>query len=226
MSMPYFDLSALRADVWNGGRIMNETLLFTPDPVAKTTRPCRLLCHPQRILRVCSASGLTDYRADEDYRLEGDCIVPLPGGRMPQFSYEEYFLREPAAIAVCSESCPGRFVRYEPDGLELHRRQVLVSYLHTDVCGVPRPPEQLSRLPHTARRLRMKQPLSVLFYGDSFMSGCDSSGRSGLAPYLPPLDRLTALLLSESWEHPAIRVSNTAGAPNRRRSAWLLSGRI
>ncbi len=210
MSMLYYDLSALRADVWNGDLIVNETLLFTPDPVTKATRPCRLLCRPQKLLRVCSASGLTDYRAGEDYLLEGDRIVPLPGGRMPRFSFEEYFLREPAAISIRSASCPGRFVRYEPDGLELHRRQVLVSYSHAEVCGVPCPPGQLSRLPQAARRLRLKQPLNVLFYGDSFISGCDASGRSGLAPYLPPLDRLTALLLAEAWEHPAIQVSNTA----------------
>ena len=109
----YFDLKMALAPVWQGDIIRNESLLFTPDPVTGETRPCRLLCAPETILRVCSADLRTEYLPDVDYRVENGCIVRLPEGRLPFFSYDEYFLPQPAEIPIASVSCPGRFVRYE-----------------------------------------------------------------------------------------------------------------
>ena len=56
----YFDLKMALAPVWQGDTIRNESLLFTPDPVTGETRPCRLLCAPETILRVCSADLRTE----------------------------------------------------------------------------------------------------------------------------------------------------------------------
>ena len=112
----YFDLKMALAPVWQGDIIRNESLLFTPDPVTGETRPCRLLCAPETILRVCSADLRTEYLPDVDYRVENGCIVRLPEGRLPFFSYDEYFLPQPAEIPIASGSCPGRFVRYDPSG--------------------------------------------------------------------------------------------------------------
>jgi len=206
----YFDLHASLTPVWQGGTITNESLLFTPDPATGQTRPCRLLCPPEQILRVCSGDLQTEYAAGRDFRMEGDCMVRLPGSRMPQFSFDEYLLRSPASVPVASVSCPGRYVRYEPDGVETIRRQIAVSYTHSSPCPVPCPASMLSRLPQTARRLRKKQPLALLFYGDSFLAGCDASGRTGIAPYLPPLDWLTVLALSDAYDHSKIHRMNTA----------------
>ena len=206
----YFDLKMALAPVWQGDIIRNESLLFTPDPVTGETRPCRLLCAPETILRVCSADLRTEYLPDVDYRVENGCIVRLPEGRLPFFSYDEYFLPQPAEISIASVSCPGRFVRYDPSGAEVLRRQVCVSYTHRGPCPIQPPVSQLPLLPHTAQTLREGRPLTVLFYGDSFMEGCDASGRTGLAPYLPPLDQLVTMALADAYDHPAIRRINTA----------------
>ena len=118
----YFDLKMALAPVWQGDTIRNESLLFTPDPVTGETRPCRLLCAPETILRVCSADLRTEYLPDVDYRVENGCIVRLPEGRLPFFSYDEYFLPQPAEISIASVSCPGRFVRYDPSFCRTRRR--------------------------------------------------------------------------------------------------------
>lgn len=206
----YFDLKMALAPVWQGDIIRNESLLFTPDPVTGETRPCRLLCAPETILRVCSADLRMEYLPDVDYRVENGCIVRLPEGRLPFFSYDEYFLPQPAEIPIASVSCPGRFVRYDPSGAEVLRRQVCVSYTHRGPCPIQPPVSQLPLLPHTAQTLREGRPLTVLFYGDSFMEGCDASGRTGLAPYLPPLDWLVTMALADAYRHPSIRRINTA----------------
>lgn len=119
------------------------------------------------------------------------------------------------AELICDEntaatSCPGRFVRYDPSGAEVLRRQVCVSYTHRGPCPIQPPVSQLPLLPHTAQALREGRPLTVLFYGDSFMEGCDASGRTGLAPYLPPLDWLVTMALADAYRHPSIRRINTA----------------
>ena len=206
----YFDLRAALAPVWQGNCIQNESLLFTPDPISGEIRPCRLLCRPEKLLRVCSADFRTEYLPEADYRMEDGCIVRLPGSRMPCFSYDEYFLPQAAEIPIASMSCPGRFVRYEPNGVAVLQRQVCVSYLYSGDCPIQPPPSQLPLRPHTARALREKEPLTVLFYGDSFMEGCDASGRTGVAPYLPPLDQLVTMALADAYDHPAIRRINTA----------------
>ena len=206
----YFDLRAALAPVWQGNCIQNESLLFTPDPISGEIRPCRLLCRPEKLLRVCSADFRTEYLPEVDYRLEDGCIVRLPGSRMPCFSYDEYFLPQAAEIPIASVSCPGRFVRYEPNGAAVLQRQVCVSYLYSGDCPIQPPPSQLPLLPHTAQTLREGRPLTVLFYGDSFMEGCDASGRTGLAPYLPPLDWLVTMALADAYRHPSIRRINTA----------------
>lgn len=205
-----FDLPAVLAPVWCGDFLSYETLLFTPDPASGAILPCRLLCQPTEILRVCSPDLQTEYVQGLDYLVEGQAILRPSTSRMPAFSLDEFFLPSPASLPIASESCPGRYVRYEPNGIEVLRRQVLICYRHEDVCPIPPPENQLPHLPHTALALREKKPLSLLFYGDSFVEGCDASGRSGLAPYLPTFDRLVTMTLAQSFRHPDIRRINTA----------------
>lgn len=206
----YFNLESIRGDVWRTEQITNESLLFVPDAKTGQILPCRLLCRPKKILCVCSADLRTIYTAGRDYVIEGDRIIRLPGGQIPCFTFDDYFLREPASIQIASASCPGRFVRYDPAGLETLQRQVWITYLRGDACDVPLPESQLHRLPRTAKKLTGRQALTVLFYGDSFIEGCDASGRTGAAPYLPPLDTLTVIQLAAHYEHPRIRRINTA----------------
>lgn len=206
----YYNMDHLWADVWNGNSIINETLLFVPDPKTGETLPCRLLCAPDTIFRVCSPDGNVDYVSDLDYVVRDGCIVRLPESRMPYFQMDEYYLKEPASISIDSVFCPGRYVRFEDAGREVHRRQVLISYHHSDKSPIARPTSVLDKLPQAKQRLQNRQGIHIRFYGDSFMEGRDSSGMSGLMPYLPPIDRLTAILLSDLWEHSNIRVSNYA----------------
>lgn len=205
-----FDLPGILAPVWCGDVLSCESLLFTPDAVTGAILPCRLLCKPGEILRVCSADLQTEYVPELDYLVDGQRIIRTPASRMPAFSKDEFFPASPAAIPIASESCAGRYVRYEPDGKEVLRRQVFISYRHETPCPLSPPEVQLSRLSHTASALREKKPLTLLFYGDSFVEGCDASGKSGLAPYLPTFDRLVSMILAQSYRHPQLRRVNTA----------------
>ena len=193
-----------------GDTVFRESLLFVPDPRTGQTLPCDLLFEPTGLLQLSAGDGSVLYRPGVDYRVEGRRIFRLPHSAMPCFTMDEFYLRQPASIEIASATCPGRYVRYEPQGLEVHRRQVTASYRHAGQWAGPVPENQLKHLPRTAERLRNGLELRLLFYGDSVMEGCDASGRSGVAPFMPPLDHLVAGMLARKYAHSQIWRVNTA----------------
>lgn len=42
-----------------------------------------------------------------------------------------------------------------------------------------------SQLPKTIAKLKAKQPVTVVYYGDSIMVGCEASGLNKYEPYMP-----------------------------------------
>lgn len=197
-------------DIWEGNTVQEESIMFVPDAVTGEIMPCRLLYPPTRILQVCSADHMIQYEENIDYGIKDGYIVRLSQGKIPFFHYEEYFLPQPASIPIESIGSEGRFVRYEPGGIEYHRRQVRVTYEHNGTWPGEKPRSQLKYLIQTTKKLKEKEDFHLLFYGDSFMEGCDASGRSGVPPYMPTLDKLVMLYLSEHYEHKKIQLTNTA----------------
>lgn len=205
-----FDIAVAMEPIWKGNVVYHESLLFVPDAKTGQLLPCRLLYPPIEILRVCSGDFSVEYQEGVDYRLENDQIIRLDGSKMPFFSYDEYYLKEPASIPIQSAACPGRYVRYEPNGTEVIKRQVAVTYRHEGVWPGVIPESQLHCLPITAKKLQEKLPLKILFFGDSFMEGCDASGRTGLPPFMPTLDMLVHSFLEQHYQHQRITIANTS----------------
>ena len=196
--------------VWRGSRVTDECVLFTRLSEGQPVRPCRLLFKPDKILEVRSDYLDIVFEEGRDYRADNGEIALCEGSRIPFFDYDELFLREPASIPIKSVHAPGRYVRYEAEGVETIKRQVKVTYIHKEECTLSLPGNLEAFLPRTLYKLVHKQPLKIVFYGDSFMAGCDASGRTGLAPYMPQLDRLTAFKLAERYKHSKIHCVNTA----------------
>lgn len=194
---------------WENKVVYDECILFAPDIHTRETAPCRLLFEPERILSVRSDYLNREYAEGIDYEVKDGCIVRLPGGSLPYFSFDESYPETPASIAVDSVFVPGRYVRFENAGIETHKRQIKVTYERRG--GMPdfvRP--ILDDLPVTKRKLQNKEDMHILFYGDSFMAGCDASGASGIVPYMDTLDCLIVKSLAEFYDHPRIRFTNTA----------------
>lgn len=206
----YYRLEQALLPAWQGEIVYNESVMFVPDPRSGEIGPGHLLYEPDEVLHVYSANMQTQYCRGVDYEVEGNLLYRNPGGSIPCFTRDEYFLREPASVAIESTDCPGRYVRYEPGGVEYLRRQVAVTYCHSGRWEGVVPEAQGHHLPETMKRLRSGRPLHLLIYGDSVMEGCDASGRTGVAPYLPALDMLVTVSLSRRWKHGGIRLTNNA----------------
>ena len=194
--------------IWSSETVTDECLLFTEDESG--VRPCGLLFRPERILKVYCDYEDTEYREGKDYKLEDGRLVRAEGSRIPYFALGEMFLDSPNIIPIKSASHPDKYVRYEPNGVETLKRQLRVTYIRKGGQRLALPKLDPGLLPRTLNRLKRGMPLHIVFYGDSFIEGCDASGRTGIAPYMPTIDKLTVFKLSSFYNHSKISYVNTA----------------
>lgn len=206
----YHCLEEAMRPLWLGNTIHQESVMFVPDARTGAVAPAPLLFPPEAVLRVSSTDAMVRYQEGRDYAVERGALVRLPEGRLPCFARDDYYLPSPGVIAIESVRCPGRYVRVEPGGIAFARHQVAVTYRHGERWKGPMVRSQTERLPRTLSRLRAKEPLTMVFYGDSVMEGCDATGKSGIAPYLPQCDELFVIRLAQRYKHPGIRRINTA----------------
>lgn len=196
--------------VWQGDTVYDESIMFTPDCVSDYIPPAPLLYNPEEVISVHSTHFQKEYIAGNDYIVEEGRLRRLQESLIHCFTKEDFFLKAPAEIPIRSVSCPGRYVRFEPGGVGFAKHQILVTYRHAGTWQGPVIQRQQKRLPRTFQNLETKRPMRILFFGDSVMEGCDSSGKSGFAPFLPPSDELLTLLLAEHFQHLKIQRINTA----------------
>jgi lysophospholipase L1-like esterase len=196
--------------LWLGTTVHNESLMFIPEQDTGEVLPAQLLYDPIDIVSVRSSDNTAEYQEGYDYTLESGCLKRTDSGRIPCFQRDQFYLKEPAAIAIESVRFPGRYVRYEQGGVGFARHQVSVTYRHSCQWQGPVIQFNLRHLPGTMARLLDKQPVRMLFYGDSVMEGCDSTGHSEIAPYLPSSDKLLVQWLARQYHHPLIQQINTA----------------
>lgn len=197
------------SSVWNEDIVYDECILFVPDAVSKEIKPCRLLFEPEMIISVHSDYMGIEYSEGQDYLINGSIVERLPGSRIPAFDYDEFFRIQPNEYNIRSASVSGRYVMYDAGGVETIKRQIKVTYKKKN--RFPFFPESiLQYLPNTKRKLLDREDIHILFYGDSFMEGCDASGKTGIMPYMPTLDRLIIYKLADFYDHEKIRFTNTA----------------
>lgn len=194
--------------IWATDTVYDECLLFTQD--AHGIQPCQLLFEPERILSVRSDYYGAEYQEGLDYTRAGRTLCLTENSRIPYYAYDELFLREPRILTIESASAPGRYVRYERGGTQTQIRQLRVSYTRAGGWALRLPPLRPEYLPKTLDRLRRGEHLHIVFYGDSIMDGCDASGRAGVMPYMPNLDKLTVMKLSDWYKHSKITFTNTS----------------
>ena len=203
-------LSAWMEPVWKGDHLVDECVLFTQTTDGQPVQPCRLLFKPSSVLEVRNDYLGIVYKEGIDYIIDDGAILLSENSRIPFFGYDELYLREPASIPIKSVNAPGRYVRYEAAGVETIKRQIKVSYTHTGNDSFSAPHSMKAFFPRTVEKLVNKQPLKIVFCGDSVMEGCDASGKTGLSPYMPQIDRLAVYKLADWYEHSRIHFVNTS----------------
>lgn len=191
------------APIWEGNVMYNETLMFVEDSDGSLP-DAPLLYEPLRILSVRSFDLKEEYTAGVDYTVVNGQIRLTENSRIPRWKYQDYY---PAQGEI--ECTKGGYLAYgEYD--TFFKTQVAVTYLHNDVWRGVKPAYAGSVLPHTIQKLKNKEPLRIVFYGDSVVEGCNASSKYGAAPYTPMWTDMTAQELGRAYGTNAITYVNTA----------------
>jgi acyl-CoA thioesterase I len=203
---------------WSSTTMDGESvLLMQDDPGA---RPCAsLLFSPTRIRSVRSPSGEITYKEGRDYVWKpGTREIVLPPGSTIPFKRPSD-LRRPAgsqAFRLTHRDSNGEILF--GGGHEYHDMQCTVDYDHAPgVWSGPRPSFAGDQLPHTIRRLREKQPLTITLLGDSISTGCNASGWAKVAPFQPSYQELLVANLETAY---GSRVTLTNLAVGGTDTAW------
>lgn len=204
-----YNLEAYITPIWENNVVYNESLMFVPNPVTKEIDPAPLLYTPDEILAVQSSDYSLQYKEGFDYRIENNHIRLTKNSRIPVWSYDDYYLLEPAAYSIQSAGAKGRYVRYA-NGCEFSKMQIAVTYRHEDKWTGIKPGFEGDKLTRTILRLKAKQPVTIVYYGDSIMEGCEASGRNRIKPYMPIFTAMVTEQLKKSYGYEDIYGHNTA----------------
>ena len=172
-----YDLDKYLLPIWSGKKMHYETAMFVGEESEIT-----LLYEPSGKIELFNYGLEKTYVEGVDYVVEGRKVKRLKGSSLPYFPTEEYYLAEMGKydIHAIKENCPD----YIADRIYLSygeadmftSRQVAVSYTHNDAWKGEVPADKTARFPRFLKKLSAGEKCTVLFYGDSITTGCNSSG--------------------------------------------------
>ena len=179
--------------VWEGETAYYESVL----PVANEyggIDPITLLYPIEEILSVQNAEQTVTYQAGVDYAVSGGQLIIADDGKIPVLSYEEF---HPTTGQAGFESTEGGYVCFH-EGTWFHSKQIVVTYKHK-ARKVHIPDGKADLLPTITQKLSNKNDLELLVFGDSISVGANSSGFTGISPYLPTYAELFAIKLQREY---------------------------
>ena len=205
------------APVWDTDTVWEESIMFMKDScgIAEAT----FLYPPLEILKVTSTDGATTFEEGVDWVLTDGKLRLTENTRIYTYTYDELYPREKPASGG-SFPMNDRFLLFGEDRTFI-KNQISVTY----TCrrgGWDGPVPQLAdkELPRSFELLRGGKPMTVLFYGDSITTGCNSSKMVNVPPYAPCWYEMVIDIMKKHFGNPNIRYVNTAvGGKN---SEWAL----
>lgn len=204
-----YNLEAYMTPVWKNNIVYHESIMFVPNPVTKEIEPAPLLYIPDKVVAVQSSDYSIKYKENIDYIVENDSIRITRNSSIPTWKYDEYYLLQPDAIPIQSASASERYVKVA-NGREFSRMQLAVTYSHNCKWNGIKPKYEGGKLARTIAKLKAKEPLTIVYYGDSIIEGCEASGRNLIKPSMPIFTTMVTEQLRKSYGYESIDEKNTA----------------
>ena len=186
---PGYQLADLLRPVWKGSRMENETA----SPTSYDGKPAEanLVFAPSKIISVKNYALDKTYEEGKDYTVEGRTIRLTAGSSVPFFKYEELYHNNSAAKPGVMKTIDGGYLTFGESGF-FNDKQLAVTYEHAEPWVGPVPQSATENLPATFAKLKAKQPLKLVVFGDSISVGASASGKSFRAPFMPRWGDLVA----------------------------------
>ena len=208
-----YDLETYTLPIWQGDTVYNETIMF----VGENEAP--LLYDPDRVLAVLSYDLKTEYWEGKDFIIKDGKICLTEQSAIPVFSLEEYYpaeLKDGYSFETTVEGYKN--IRYGEEDT-FTKMQISVTYTHKETWQGLIPPKT-QKLCRFMEKAASGEPVTVLFYGDSITTGCNSSSMFNIPPYAQCWYEMVVDKMKKHFNNPHIGYVNTAvGGKN---SEWAL----
>lgn len=184
--------------IWSGNEAINESVMFIGGRDTAV-----LLYDACEIISVMSTDHKIVYKEGVDYALDNGCLRRLSGSSIPSFPLEEYYPAEHRDGHDFGCTVEGHPYLVYGENDTFISMQVDVTYRH---CGKwnGRIPEDCSGVfKHFHAKLKAGIPATILFYGDSITTGCNSTGTFGCAPYLPSFPYMITSAIADKYSYTA-----------------------
>ena len=205
-----YNLEELLTPVWEGKTCYQESAL----PVRSVSQRVEIpLLYPvEKVVKVQNATLTKTFKEGVDYVVEEGQLFVLHSGDIPIMRYDEY---SPSYSDFPNVN--GGYLCFS-EGAYFHNRQIVVTYTHKNRYDGYVPETKGGLLPTVNAKLARGADLDLFVLGDSISVGANSSGFTGVNPYLPIYPQLFAEGLKAEYGLNEVRVYNHA--VGGKDSAW------
>ena len=203
MNFGKYDHSTYVTPLWEGNVVYNETVMFVDENEAP------LLYIPDKVISVRSYDLKLEYVEGEDYVVRDGKIALTENTRIPSFEAEEYYPYEGVPGKSFGCNVEGHPYIFFSEGATIFKRQIHVTYTHSDVWSgfVPQKQNKFTRFFEKASR---GEEVAVLFFGDSISCGANSSKMVGCEPYADTWYDMIVESMRKYFNNDKIKCVNTA----------------
>jgi len=190
-----YSFEQLMTPVWEGDMIIDESLTMVEK---NGISEAPLLFVPDEILSVTSADKTIEYYQEKDWTVNKNLFCLTKESSIFRFQEDDVLFDEEKP-GKCFATKDGRYSLFS-EGHFFHDRQICITYkcankdfnFKPNFCG--------DVLVNTINKLRNKNNLRIVLYGDSISAGANSSGLMLTTPFLPNWGNLLAENLRRNYK--------------------------
>ena len=211
-----YDLKTYMRPLWRGNVMVNESVLFIG------AEDCvQLLYTPKEILSVRSCGLDVEYKEGQDYIIEGGKLRRTANSRMAYLPEELYYPAEKTEeIGAMKGRFPEKPWLYFGEKDTFFKNQIFITYTHEDTWQDAIPAGQAEKFPKTLAKLARGEDTTVVFFGDSITTGCNTSHWMDRAPHMESWPQMTVSALLAEYPDAKINYVNTA--VGGKKTAWAI----
>lgn len=215
--LPYasYNLDAFMTPYWQGHVVYNESVMFVKNADG-SLEAAPLMFDPVKILSVRNFGLDKEYKEGVDYTIENGRIKLTAKSGIYAWPYHYLYPQSlqaaqkifGAGAQVFGKTGGGNLYYAEND--TFFKTQIAVTYIHDSKWTGAVPQYAGTQLSGSIAKLKAKQNLTIVFYGDSTSTGCNSSGWSSInkAPHCPTFPDMVTAKLKQQYGTNAITVFN------------------
>lgn len=183
----------------------------------------KLLYPIKKIISITDYSLKKHYQEGKDFIVKDGKLIILKDGNIPIMKLDQYYVDEGNQynILINKDASFYKFdkVKYIAYGEQdfLTKHQIAICYIHEDKWNGYRNAPQREKLVRFLNKLKKKEKITMLFFGDSITVGCNSSGTEyggNVPPFAESWPVMIHRYLEEKYQIKINYVNTAVGGTN------------